>query len=80
MLSRLEDQGQLHGICIGRGVPDISHLLYTDDLFIFCKAETNEEQVISDCLSRYAGWSGQRLNVRKSSVTFTRSSFPRTAQ
>lgn len=47
---------------------------------MFCKADIREAQVISTCLQRYGSWSGQRLNVRKSSITFSQNICPRIGQ
>lgn len=80
MITNAKNQDCFHGIRIGRGVPAIYHLLYADDLLIFCKADTDEAQVISECLTHYGSWSGQRLNVRKSSITFSRSTIAGTSQ
>lgn len=80
MLSQAESQGRIHGIRIGRGVQAISHLLYADDLLIFCIADLAESQVIADCLNLFGNWSGQRLNARKSSIIFSRSTSASIAQ
>lgn len=72
MLILEESAGRIHGIQIGRGVPPISHLLFVDDLFIFSRASREEAQVIWACLQKYGSWSGQRLNVRKLSISFSR--------
>lgn len=66
----------LHGICIARTAPPITHLLFADDLLLFTHANVSEAQVVMQCLSKYASWSGQHLNVRKSTVTFSRNTRP----
>lgn len=80
LLFRAESQGCLHGIWIGRGVPASSHLLFADDLLIFCKANSVDAEALSECLTLYGGWLGQRLNIRKSSITFSRSTNAEVAQ
>lgn len=61
MLSRLladaEEAGQIHGIKISRESPPISHLMYTDDLVIFCGADVTETMEILQCLNRFCKWS-----------------------
>lgn len=56
------------------GLPPISHLLFVDDLLIFTRATIREAQVVRQCLAKYAAWSGQYLNVHKSSVNFSQNS------
>jgi hypothetical protein len=60
--------GNLHGIKIARNSPSISHLLFADDIMIFSKATKREANSILKCLSTYSVWSGQKLNVSKSSL------------
>ncbi|KAI3467460.1 hypothetical protein Pfo_024123 [Paulownia fortunei] len=65
LLSRLiireENSGNLKGIKICRKSPTISHLFNANDLIIFCRANPNDAQVISDCLDKYACWSSQLI-------------------
>lgn len=72
MLCRAGSRRLIHGIKIGRGAPAISHLLFADDLLFFCHAQLSEAEVIWDILQQYGAWSGQILNVRKSSISFSR--------
>ena len=71
VLSRLllkeEQLGNLHGIKMSRN-SQISHLLFVDDIMIFSKATKREANSILKCLSTYSIWSGQKLNVSKSSL------------
>jgi hypothetical protein len=62
--------GILHGIKLARSSPPILDLLFTDDVLIFCKANTVEASTILHCLSTYSLWSGQCINVSKSVVFF----------
>ena len=43
MLAKAQDGGRLHRISICRRAPCISHLLFADDLLLFCRA--NQEEV-----------------------------------
>ena len=43
LLSKAEDEEQLHGVQICRRAPCISNLLFADDSLIFCQA--NQEEV-----------------------------------
>ncbi|KAL5703663.1 hypothetical protein ACHQM5_022190 [Ranunculus cassubicifolius] len=74
-LSRLvikgEQEGVVSGIKIRRKGPAISHLLYADDLILFCKASLDEAGNLLDILKRYCGDSGQAVNFSKSSAYFS---------
>jgi hypothetical protein len=76
IMSRLtekeENLGLLHGIKMARSCPSISHLLFADDVLIFSKAKASEAGVILNCLSTYFAWLGQRFNMSKSAIFFSR--------
>ena len=71
MLSKAQDGGRLHWVSICRRAPCISHLLFANDLLLFCKANQEEVQVISNVLQTYATASNQCINFKKSSVFFS---------
>nr|XP_023915286.1 uncharacterized protein LOC112026812 [Quercus suber] len=71
LLTRVEGLGRIHGVSICRYAPSISHLLFADDSLVFCQANQEEVQVISDVLELYAVTSGQCINFEKSSVYFS---------
>ena len=71
LLAKVERERQIHGVSIYRRAPSISHLLFADDSLLFCKANLEELQVISDVLQTYAVASGQCINFEKSSVFFS---------
>lgn len=50
LLQRLENEGKIHGVKVTRESPSISHLMYSDDLVIFCRANMEEAEEISKCL------------------------------
>jgi hypothetical protein len=71
LLLRAEHGKNLHWIKISRAAPAVSHLLFADDLVIFRKANKQEAQTVQRCLEKYTRWSGQTLNVKKSSIHFS---------
>ncbi|XP_060974630.1 uncharacterized protein LOC133039721 [Cannabis sativa] len=66
MLLRKEETGLLSGFKVSPQSPSISHLMYADDIFVFCKANLEEVGVVMDVVQLFGSWSGQCLNVQKS--------------
>ena len=71
LLAKAQDGGRLHGVSICRRASCISHLLFADDSLLFCRANQEEVQVISETLQTYAAASGQCINFEKSLVFFS---------
>lgn len=71
MLSKAKDEGRLHGVQICRRVSCISNLLFVDDSLIFCQANQEEVQVISDTLQLCAEAFRQCINLENSSIYFS---------
>ncbi|XP_042984734.1 uncharacterized protein LOC122313615 [Carya illinoinensis] len=55
-----------------RGAPIISHLLYANDIVIFANGDKKSIRAISEVLTIYENWSGQRVNKEKSSIIFSK--------
>lgn len=72
LLTQAEAEGRIHGIKVSRTSPPISHLMYADDLTIYCKATTEEAQEVINCLNKFCKWSGQTINLSKSAMHFSR--------
>ncbi|XP_048324699.2 uncharacterized protein LOC125421031 [Ziziphus jujuba] len=72
MLFKLERDGKIHGIKIGRTGPTISHLFFADDILLFCRANSDEVNEIKNCLNLYCKWSGQRINYAKFRCFFSK--------
>jgi hypothetical protein len=71
-----ESRGLLHGVRICRGCPSISHLLFADDSFIFCKASVSEVNNLKHVLDTYEMASGQAINYQKSAIAYSRNTDP----
>lgn len=72
LLARAEMNQRIHGVKILRESPPISHLMYADDIVIFCRADEMEARAIVECLGTFAAWSRQLINFDKSVVHFSK--------
>jgi hypothetical protein len=76
ILSRLilrdEALGSLQGIKVAPLSPPISHLLFADDVMIFTRSKVQDANAVLNCLSTYFKWFGQRINLSKLVVFFTK--------
>ena len=61
----------LNGVSICRGCPRVTHLFFADDSLFFCKAESAEVNKFVEVLKLFKAASGQKINMDKSSVTFS---------
>lgn len=71
ILLKAENDGSIRGIKISRGSPRITHLMYADDLIIYGHATLEEARAIGDCLHTNSSWTGQSMNLGKSSIHFS---------
>lgn len=58
MLHRAELDGHIHGIKVARSSPPVTHLMFADDLTIFCRATLAESESIRGSLRKFSLWSG----------------------
>lgn len=72
MLKKEEVTGHIKGISICKGAPRISHLLFTDDNLVFCRATVEESNRIMKVLEDYKRDSGQKFNKEKTSLFFNK--------
>lgn len=59
-----------YGGKISSSAPAVSHLLFTDDNFLFFKAIKEETLVVKSLLNSYEQLSGQSINFKKSGILF----------
>lgn len=57
-------------IDVCRGGPSIPHLLFADDLLLFARANTKQEQLITTIIDDFCKYSSQSISIHKS-VAFT---------
>ena len=63
-------EGDIRGIRIGNGVPGVTHLQFADDSFFFCQSNVRNCQALKDVFDVYEYYSGQKINMSKSMITF----------
>ncbi|KAL8090023.1 hypothetical protein AgCh_039477 [Apium graveolens] len=71
LLCKYETQRLIHSIKVSRQAPIVNHLLFTDDNYLFCKANETEALRMADLLQTFEEASGQQVNLMKSSVVFS---------
>lgn len=72
ILMRASREGLIHEVKIGRSGLSIDHLLFIDDVLIFCRVNENEVRALIGCLNSYCEWFGQLVNFSKSGVFFSK--------
>lgn len=72
LMSKAVDNGQIAPMNFCRGVSFPSHILYADDIIIFCSATTRNIHGVAAVLQRYATASGQICNPAKSKVYYAK--------
>ncbi|XP_075665130.1 uncharacterized protein LOC142634749 [Castanea sativa] len=60
----------LEGFSLCKYGPKISHLLFADDSFLFCRARVEDVSTILEILGKYKEASGQKLNSEKTTIFF----------
>ncbi|KAM6549548.1 hypothetical protein CsatB_021224 [Cannabis sativa] len=71
ILRKFESRGLIHGCKVANGAPRITHMLFADDSYLYCKATTVEATRIQEVLSKFEAASGQKVNLSKSSIFFS---------
>lgn len=70
-LDEASNNGEIHGCKICPAAPTVSHLLFTDDSFLFFQGTSQEANNIKRLLMKYELCSGQSVNFQKSGVLFS---------
>ncbi|XP_060972144.1 uncharacterized protein LOC133038111 [Cannabis sativa] len=68
LVRKLERDGRLKGCKVANGAPVISHMLFTDASYVYCRANDREASHILHLLQLFEIASGQQVNFSKSSV------------
>ncbi|XP_021757136.1 uncharacterized protein LOC110722177 [Chenopodium quinoa] len=72
LLSRVARENRIKGASICIGAPRVSYLFFADDSLLFAKATLQECSVVADIISIYERASGQKVNLDKTNVTFSK--------
>lgn len=62
----------MKGIQVARGAPQITHMFFADDTYIFRKAKETEADHVLDVLKIFESSFGQKINASKTSIFFSR--------
>jgi hypothetical protein len=66
LIKKSAAQGDIHGVKICRGAPPVSHLLFADDCFLFCRSTLEEANCLMRILKTYEEATWQEINLTKS--------------
>ena len=72
LFKKVNMERRIIGVSICRSAPKITNLLFADDSLLFCQASQTEVAAITKILQKYAGASGQAINLQKSSIFFSK--------
>ena len=72
LLYQAANNGEIQGYSICRAGPKITHLFFTDDYLLFCRATSIECAKIQSILAWYGAASGQQVNSDKTTAFFSR--------
>ncbi|KAL4296847.1 hypothetical protein GQ457_12G013350 [Hibiscus cannabinus] len=72
LLLKEQAQGKIVGVRASQRGLRVNHLLYADDCILFIKNSEREAQRLQEVLGIYEASSGQKVNVDKSSIFFSK--------
>lgn len=55
MIQKAAERGDIQGVSICHNGPKLTHLFFTDDSHLFCKATIHDCQKVMEILSTYEG-------------------------
>ena len=66
MIQMKVDERSWHPILLSRQGPAISHLLFADDVLLFCKVKKSQVRVVLETLDKFCNMSGLKVSLEKS--------------
>lgn len=70
-ITQVAEECKISGCRVHEQAPVITHLLFADDSFLFCKATMEEVGEFKRILKLYETFSGQAINFQKSGIYFS---------
>ncbi|XP_042952134.1 uncharacterized protein LOC122289223 [Carya illinoinensis] len=71
LLNRANSHNQVEGIRVCRWAPKLNHLLFADDVVLFCRVNMQTCLTLQHKLDIYEKASGQKINREKTSMVFS---------
>uniref|UniRef100_A0A803QEL1 Reverse transcriptase domain-containing protein n=1 Tax=Cannabis sativa TaxID=3483 RepID=A0A803QEL1_CANSA len=71
LIKSFESAGYIRGCRVTNGAPVISHMLFADDSYIYCRANEREASNVIRLLKMFEEASGQIVNFNKSSIFYS---------
>lgn len=71
LIQKYENRGWLHRCKVAQGAPRISHMIFVDKSYLYCKATLNEVNRFKEILVKFKAASRQKINTQKSSIFFS---------
>ena len=71
MIRRYEAEKWIHGVKVCRKAPVITHMMFADDSYGYCKANEQEAVRFRELLEKFEVASGQQINRQKSTAFFS---------
>lgn len=71
LLLNAKHQGYFQAVDVAMGVPQISHLLFAEDCFLFCRDSLNDCSALMSVLKDYETASSQQVSIDKSCIFFS---------
>lgn len=71
MIKEYEKRGRFQGTKIAKNAHAVSHMLFDDDSYLYCKANGEGARSVMKVLQYFQDASGQQVNLDKSSIFFS---------
>ena len=72
LIKRAKNNGDIHRFYLCKRGPKLTHLLFTDDSLLFCRAIMEECGKVLEILNMYEEASGQKVNRSKTALFFSK--------
>ncbi|KAM6568466.1 hypothetical protein CsatB_016451 [Cannabis sativa] len=76
LIKQFEASKRIRGCKVANGAPVISHMLFADDSYVYCRANEREASNVIQLLRIFELASGQIVNFDKSSLFFSSNTLP----